>query len=148
MQLFIKKLDPAAVVPTYGSDGAGCFDLYALDDGAFHPADVHATIYRTGLAFQIPPGWVMAIFSRSGHGFNNAIRLSNCVGIIDSDYRGEVMVSLRFDGADRVQRSKKIRAGDRMAQAMLTRVDRVNFEVVEELAATRRGTGGFGSTGA
>lgn len=146
MPLFVKKLHPDAIVPTYATDGSACFDLYAIDDGRMHPADAHAATYRTGLAFEVPNGWAMEIFSRSGHGFNNAIRLSNCVGIIDSDYRGEVQVALRFDGSY-AYRSMKLRAGDRIAQAKLVRAPRVQFRVVEELSTTTRGLGGFGSTG-
>jgi dUTP pyrophosphatase len=86
----------------------------------------------------------MLIFSRSGHGFKDALRLSNCVGVIDSDYRGEVMVSLRADG----EACPKIRTGDRIAQAMILPVPAVEFEEVEDLTETARGAGGFGSTGA
>ena len=100
MKLKIKKLDPHAAMPQYATDGSGCFDLVALpgDKGTFHGGDTNARIYRTGLAFEVPRGHVMLIFSRSGHGFTRAVRLSNCVGVIDSDYRGEVKVSLRADG--------------------------------------------------
>jgi dUTP pyrophosphatase len=145
MKLKIKKLDPRAVMPQYATDGAGAFDLVALPGETFkaHPCDHGAAMYRTGLAFEVPRGHVMLIFSRSGHGFNDAIRLSNCVGVIDSDYRGEVKVSLRADG----YRSGKIGGGDRMAQAMLVKIPSVEFEEVEELSDTARGAGGFGSTG-
>ncbi len=147
MNLKIKKLHPDARLPVYGSADAACFDLFALDDGAPHPKDPHAAIYRTGLAFEIPKGLCMVIDSRSGHGFKDAIRLSNCSGQIDPDYRGEVMVSLRYDG-DNDLRSKKLRAGDRIAQAKLVPAPRVEFVEVEDLGDTERGTGGFGSTGA
>lgn len=146
MKLKIEKLHPAAIIPTYGTLGAGCFDLYACNDGAPHPTDPHAAIYDTGLAFEVPAGWIMEIDSRSGHGFKDAIRLSNCSGQIDSDYRGEVKVSLRFDGDPKL-RCTKIRSGDRIAQAKLVPAPRVEFEVVDELSTTARGTGGFGSTG-
>lgn len=146
IKIKIKPLHPLCRVPTYGSAGAGCFDLYAIDDGVPHPTDAHAAIYRTGLAFEIPPGWIMEIDSRSGHGFNNAIRLSNCSGQIDSDYRGEVMVSLRYDG-DPEKRSLKMRQGDRIAQAKLVQAPRVEFEVTDVLGTSERGTGGLGSTG-
>lgn len=146
MQIRIKKLHPEAIVPRYATDGAACFDLHAMDDGAPHPHDGHAAHYRTGLAFEIPPGYVMLIHSRSGHGFNNALRLSNCTGVIDSDYRVEVKVSVRFDASGE-RRSKKLRAGDRIAQAMIVPVLRVELEEAEELSDTGRGAGGFGSTG-
>lgn len=146
MKVKIKKLHPDAVVPTYATDGSACFDLTAICEPMIHKNDDHAAIYRTGISFEVPTGHVMLIYSRSGHGFNDAIRLSNCVGVIDSDYRGEVMVSLRFD-ASGTHRSKKVREGDRIAQAMILPVHKVGFEVVDELSETKRGNGGFGSTG-
>lgn len=92
----IKKLHPAAVVPTYGTEGAACFDLYAVQPEAEIRVVDTATV-RTGLAFEVPQGFVMLVFSRSGHGFKNDVRLANCVGVIDSDYRGELMVKLTND---------------------------------------------------
>lgn len=147
MKLKFKKLDPAAQLPKLATPGAACFDLAAIDEGRPHPRDPHAAIFRTGLAFEVPPGWVMLIFSRSGQGFKDAIRLSNCTGIIDSDYRGEVQVALRYDG-DQELRCPKVRVGDRIAQAMVIPVPQLAMEEVEELSETERGAGGFGSTGA
>ncbi len=147
MSLKIKKLHPNAIVPSYAHLGDSCFDLYALpadDMMRAHPVDKHAVIFRTGLAFEVPHGFTMLIFSRSGQGFNDATRLSNCVGVIDAPYRGEVKVSLRADG----ETCRKVQAGDRIAQAMLVAVPVVEIEVVEELSQTERGSGGFGSTGA
>lgn len=139
MQIKVKKLDPDARLPVYGTNGAGCFDLAALS-----PAEIwEARIIRTGLSFEIPEGHVMLIFSRSGHGFKNDVRLANCVGVIDADYRGEVMVKLTNDGTQRFE----IEPGDRIAQAMVIPFPRVTFEEVEELSSTERGEGGFGSTG-
>lgn len=145
MKLKIKKLHPAAVMPKYATDGSGAFDLSTLPGEPFesHPGDNHAHIFRTGLAFEVPLGHVMLIFSRSGHGFTRAVRLSNCVGVIDSDYRGEVKVSLRADGWC----GGKIAGGDRIAQAMIVAVPSIEFEEVDELSGTARGAGGFGSTG-
>jgi len=143
MELKFKKLDPAAVTPSYCTTGAACFDLTALDNGTPHPGDDQAVIYRTGLAVQIPAGWAMEIHSRSGHGFKNAVRLSNCCGVIDADYRGEVMVSMRADGRHGVA----FKAGDRIAQAKLVEAPQVQFVEVDVLDDTVRGAGGFGSTG-
>ena len=86
----------------------------------------------------------MLVYSRSGHGFKYGVRLANCVGVIDSDYRGEVGVKLT---ADQTSEGFFVRNGDRIAQAMIVPVDRVEFEEVEKLSDTDRGTGGFGSTG-
>jgi dUTP pyrophosphatase len=146
MKLKIKRLDPRAIIPKFATEGAACFDLHALDADKFkwHPADESAVIFRTGIAVEIPPGYVMMIHSRSGHGFKEAIRLSNCTGVIDSDYRGEIMVSLRADG----EHCTKVREGDRIAQAMILALPVVQIEEADALSDTARGTGGFGSTGA
>jgi dUTP pyrophosphatase len=155
MNLNIKKLHQSAIVPAYASEGAACFDLHAIvdiEDDESEEARRINTIrllpdyeyhFRTGLAFEVPPGWVLKIYSRSGHGFKNSTRLLNCVGVIDSDYRGEVLVGLRNDGGNELP----VRHGDRIAQAMLERVERVTFTVVDQLSDTARGAGGFGSTG-
>lgn len=148
LPLKIKKLHPAAMLPTYATPGAACFDLYALpekDSAVSVMAGLPATI-PTGLAFEVPEGHVMLIFSRSGHGFNNDTRLANCVGVIDSDYRGEVKVKLTRDQSPTSYTIFK--HGDRIAQAMVIPLPKVAFEVVEELSDTQRGNGGFGSTGA
>ena len=145
----IKKLHPDAIIPQYATAGAAAFDLHAVHDGP--PDDlVEVTVgmpitFPTGLAFAIPPGFVMLIFSRSGHGFGHDTRLANCVGVVDSDYRGEVMVRLAKDIG--LPRRMRVRNGDRIAQAMIVPIPTVEFEVVDELSPTVRGTGGFGSTG-
>jgi dUTP pyrophosphatase len=155
MKLKICKLHPDATVPTYAHGPDACFDLYAcevmgayklganLDHG--HPVDC-----GTGLAFDVPEGWAMLVFSRSGHGFKHGIRLANCVGVIDSGYTGEVRVKLvkDYDWNDENEPGFLIKPGDRIAQAMLVQVPRVEFEVVEQLTLTERGEGGFGSSGA
>lgn len=153
MKLKIKKLHPDARVPTYGSAGAACFDLYALAvNGAYtigaHVYDCYPAMCNTGLAFEIPEGYVMLVFSRSGHGFNEDVRLANCVGVIDSDYRGEINVKLTCDRADEGDKLPfYVSPGDRIAQAMLMPVEQCVFEVVAELQQTERGERGLGSTG-
>lgn len=101
----------------------------------------------TGLAFEIPEGHVMLIFSRSGHGFKNNIRLGNCVGVIDADYRGPVKVKLAADDMGDWYTGLCIEYGDRIAQGMVIPFPSVEFVVSDELSATERGKGGFGSTG-
>ena len=140
MLINVKKLHPDATLPTYGTAGAACFDLYAME-GAVSP--YQTAIYPTGLSFEIPKDHVMLVFSRSGHGFKDDIRLSNCVGVIDSDYRGEVRVKLAADGI----KPPRFNQGDRIAQAMILPIQQVSFALVDELSDTDRGTGGFGSTG-
>ncbi|BCP56293.1 deoxyuridine 5'-triphosphate nucleotidohydrolase [Kaistia sp. 32K] len=146
MQVKVKKLHESAVLPHHATTGAACFDLVALGDGVPHPKDQHGWIFSTGLAFEIPFGYVMLVFSRSGHGFKEATRLSNCVGVIDSDYRGELKVALRFD-ASGDHRCAKLRDGDRIAQAMILPIPMVQLVEADELSSTERGAGGFGSTG-
>lgn len=144
--ILIKTLRDTARVPTYASHGAACFDFFACDQ------DCVVTILEpgqqrtigTGLCFEIPHGFVMLIYSRSGHGFKNGVRLANCVGVIDSDYRGEVQVALRNDGSEVFHVSR----GDRIAQGMIVPAPQTTFTVVQTLTDTARGTGGFGSTGA
>lgn len=145
MQLKFKKLHPAAITPKYATSGAACFDLHAVqpDDWAIYPS-VPSTV-RTGLAFEVPAGFVMLIFSRSGHGFKHDTRLANCVGVIDSDYRGEVMVRLTRDSSQ--AQPLAVKEGDRIAQAMVLPIPMVELAEVNELTDTERGDGGFGSTG-
>lgn len=139
--LFVKPLDAAASLPSYATSGAACFDLATINAGTV-PAHGAAT-FRTGLSFEIPRGHVMLVYSRSGHGFKRGTRLSNCVGVIDSDYRGEVMVRLHNDTAVPFS----FEPGDRVAQAMIVALPAVQMVLAADLSDTQRGVGGFGSTG-
>lgn len=153
MKINVLKASPWAVLPEYATDGSGCFDLSGK------PVDStlgsRTLVFDTGLKFEIPAGYVMLVFSRSGHGFNKALRLANCVGVIDSDYRGNVMVKLHADklaGSDALEKMVKasVRTPDtleRIAQAMIIPVPAVSFLEVDALSETDRGEGGFGSTG-
>lgn len=139
MRLKIKKLSEDAIVPKYATPGSACFDLHVA---GFDPV---LQAWKTGLAFEIPEGWCMKIYSRSGHGFKHGVRLCNSVAVIDADYKDEVLIKLhadRYDGP-----ALKINKGDRIAQGMLERVEQVEFVEVEELGGMNRG-GGFGHTGA
>jgi len=145
--LKVKRLHPDARLPTYATDGSACMDLYVrrspwTDDLAAVPG-FGSTRYQTGVAVEVPEGWAMLVFSRSGDGFNRHLRLSNCVGVIDSDYRGEVCVQLRNDSSV----GQRVAPGDRIAQAMLVRAPRCTILEVAGLTPTARGEGGFGSTG-
>lgn len=147
-EIKVKKLHKDAQIPKYMTLGSACFDLHALiesDDGLEVVKEGHPVIFRTGLAFEIPNGYVMLIFSRSSMGFKNNLRLANCVGVIDSDYRGEVMVKLTYDGFN--PDGIGIVNGERIAQCMLVKLPLLTITEVEELSDTERGTGGFGSTG-
>jgi dUTP pyrophosphatase len=121
------------------SEGNACFDFYAVSDVdiAGHSAKVH-----TGIAVEIPEGYHMKLFMRSSMGSKTSIRLANCVGIIDSSYRGEIMAV--FDNLARVQ---TIRRGDRFLQGLVEKNIPVEFKKSKKLSDTKRGSGGFGSTG-
>jgi dUTP pyrophosphatase len=141
MNTKIKLLSPLAKTPVYATLGSACFDIATIDDADIGPSS--SAVLRTGLAFEIPPGHVMMVYSRSGHGFKNGVRLANSVGVIDSDYRGELMVKVHNDSRARFS----VGRGDRIAQAMIVPVAQVTFENTTELSDTARGTSGFGSTG-
>lgn len=152
MNILVKKTDPNAIMPEYQTDGAACFDLHAIGpadpccDG-LEVAPWKPLTVRTGLSFEIPRDHVMLVFSRSGHGFKNNVRLCNSVGMIDSDFRGEVMVKLTADDAYAAHAPLRVKPGDRIAHAMIIEARKVKLVEVDELTHTARGTGGFGSTG-
>lgn len=143
----IKSTHPDAKVPFYASVGAACFDLYSVEGANVLPAK--SAIIDTGLCFEIPEDHVMLVFSRSGHGFNHDIRLSNCVAVIDSDYRGTIKIKLKSDSD--WMNALYIEKGSRIAQAMIIPRPKVEFELVDgisdDLSKTERGFGGMGSTG-
>ena len=141
MILNIQRLVPEAVMPVRATEGSACFDLCTLEGGAIRAGE--AQMFRTGLAVEMPSYCVMLLFSRSGHGAKYNLRLANCVGVIDSDYRGEIMVSLYNDS--NVMRN--IAAGESIAQAMIVELPFCHIKEVTTLTKTARGEGGFGSTG-
>lgn len=139
MEVKIKKLHPEAVIPSYAKVGDAGMDLTAVsakfdDDGNI--------VYGTGLAFEIPVGYVGLLFMRSSVSRTNMI-LTNAVGVLDSGYRGEVMFKFKhynYNGGGYV-------VGDRIGQIMILPYPRIEFTVVDELSGTERADGGFGSTG-
>ena len=137
----IKVKSGLVTLPRQSSDGAAGYDIFAATDAVIPPRG--AGTVRTGLHVQIPPHTVLLIYSRSGHGFNHGVRLANCTGVIDSDYRGEILVKLQNDS----DKEFKVETGDKVAQAVLMPFFRMDFETVDELEETERGTDGFGSTG-
>lgn len=151
MIIKVKKLHPDAVIPQYMTVGAAGFDLYAVEDCIISPGE-HAKI-PLGLSFEVPEGFVLYICMRSGIALKTSLRQSNGIGVIDSDYRGEV--SMMFDNISIVNndveyyaRREIIKKGDRICQGIIAPVVQAIFTESEELSATDRGTGGFGSTGA
>lgn len=148
MKLGVKLVHPGARMPTYATSGSACFDLYAVSDIPHELYQGTSVVIPTGLIFDIPEGYVLLVYSRSGHGFNYDVRLANAVGVIDSDYRGEVKVKLTRDESPGSWLNQfHIHQGDRIAQAMLMPVEQVQLEQVDEVEATVRGEGGMGSTG-
>ena len=139
----IKKLDERAVVPTYGTALAGGADLYAVTGGEVTIAPQETKLIKTGLAMEIPEGYVGLIYARSGLASKRGLAPANKVGVIDADYRGEVMVALHNHSAI----AQTIADGERIAQLVITPFLRVEFEETQELSDTARGEGGFGSTG-
>lgn len=142
----------SAKMPTYATQGSACFDLYAAIDKPYYCCVGEPVTIPTGLKFDIPEGYALMIYSRSGHGFKSDVRLSNCVGVIDSDYVDEVMVKLSQD-VDQYEYGRghisfRIEPGDRIAQGMLIPVQRTQFVKLSE-PPQRKGErkGGFGSTG-
>ena len=151
MDLKIKKLSPDAVIPAAATDGAAGLDLcaclgspvrlYSILGNNGH-ADMRETI-PTGIAVEIPDGYVGFVFARSGLAIRDGVALSNGVGVIDSDYRGEIKVGL----LNQSNKIREIAPGDRIAQLVVVPVCRVTPVIVDELSDTARGAGGFGSTG-
>ena len=137
------KLNELAKEPTRGSSAAAGYDLYAAIDNDIIIAP-HTTVkVGTGLAFELPQNTFAAIFARSGLATKQGLRPANCVGVCDSDYRGEYIVAIHND----TDVEQTIAAGDRIAQMILLPYIPMVFEEVEELSDTERGSGGFGSTG-
>ena len=139
----IKKLDEKATVPTYGSEFSAGADLYALADEPITIAPHETVLVHTGVAMEIPAGYVGLVFARSGLATKRALAPANKVGVIDSDYRGEIMVALHNHGSE----EKTIENGERIAQLVLVPYLTAEFDEVDELSDTVRGEGGFGSTG-
>lgn len=139
-----KKLNPLAKVPSYGSEFAAGADLYACTDGEtikFAPGETK--MIHTGIALEIPEGYAGLVYARSGIATKRGLAPANKVGVIDSDYRGEIMVSL-YNHSDQEQ---TISDSERIAQLVITPFLSVEYIETKELSDTQRGEGGFGSTG-
>lgn len=137
------KLDPRGITPTYGSASAAGADLYALLDTPLTLKAGETALVHTGVALEIPEGYVGLIFARSGLATKKGLAPANKVGVIDADYRGEIMVALHNHG----QVHQTIEQGERVAQLALVPFLTAQFQEVESLSDTQRGAGGFGSTG-
>ena len=139
----IKKLNDKAVIPTYGSEYAAGADLYACIDEPVSIEPGETTLIKTGLAMEIPAGYAGLIYARSGLASKKGLAPANKVGVIDADYRGEVMVALH----NHSNVAASIEPQERIAQLVITPYLTAHFEEMDELSDTVRGAGGFGSTG-
>ena len=135
------RLNSNAIQPSHGSQWAAGYDLYSCGSYIIEP---HTTLkIGTGIAMEIPEGYFGAIFARSGLATKRGLRPANCVGVVDADYRGEIIVALHNDTAE----AREIAAGERIAQIVIMPYLSVEFTEVDNLSSTERGEGGFGSTG-
>ena len=139
----VKILREGAALPTYGTASSAGADLRACLDAPAVLAPGETRLIPIGIAMEIPEGYVGLVFARSGLGIKHGVVPGNCVGVIDSDYRGEIMVGLYNSG----ESEYTVQPGDRIAQLMVTPVVQADVELVDELDETERGAGGFGSTG-
>ena len=139
----VKKLKENAILPTYGSAGAAGADLYACLDEAVTILPGETAWIPTGIALEVPSGCAGLVYARSSLGVKRGLAPANKVGVIDSDYRGEIRVVLLNHGKE----PQTILSGERVAQFIITPVLTPAYEEVPELSDTSRGTGGFGSTG-
>ena len=139
----IKRLNPRAKLPAYGSADAAGADLYALTDGPVSIAPGQTALIHTGLALAIPQGYVGLVYARSGLATKQGLAPANKVGVIDADYRGELMVSLYNHSNE----TCTVVCGDSIAQLVIAPYLTAQFQEADELDDTQRGAGGFGSTG-
>lgn len=139
----VKKLDERAVLPTYGSAFAAGADLYAVADEPIVIPPQETRLVHTGLAMEIPTGYAGLIYARSGLATKRGLAPANKVGVVDADYRGEVMVALHNHSSS----VQQVEHGERIAQLVVAPFLRASFSETDVLDETERGSGGFGSTG-
>lgn len=142
MNIKVKKLYKDVVLPEYKTSGAAAFDFESMIDIIINPNETK--IIPTGLAFEIPDGYELQVRPRSGLSAKTKLRVSNSPGTIDSDYRGEVCIILDNISSEE---SYTINKGERIAQGVISKVEKITFEEVKNLSETERGEAGFGSTG-
>ena len=143
MVIQLKKLKENALLPTRGSEYAAGYDLYACLEEDVLIAPGQTVKIGTGLAVAVPEGFFGAVFARSGLAPKEGLRPANCVGVCDSDYRGEYIIALHNDS----DMTRTVRHGDRIAQLVILPFLPAEFEECDSLPETARGAGGFGSTG-
>ena len=139
----VKKLRPDALLPTYGSKEAAGADLYACLDAPVTIGPGETVWIPTGIALEVPKGCAGLVYARSGMACKRGLAPANKVGVVDSDYRGEIIVALHNHG----NAAQKVENGERIAQFIITPVLTPVYEIAQELSRTERASGGFGSTG-
>ncbi|MBR4881491.1 MAG: dUTP diphosphatase [Clostridia bacterium] len=142
MKILFKKLTEKAHIPTYGSPYSAGADLYSAED-AVVIVPGQSRLMHTGIAVEIPAGYVGLVYARSGLACKRGLAPANKVGVIDADYRGEIMVCLH----NHSDKEQTVEAGERIAQMVITPFLSCEYEETDELSETVRGEGGFGSTG-
>lgn len=139
----VKKLNPSAILPTYATPYAAGADLYACESQPVTVAPGETVMIHTGLAIELPDGYAGLVYARSGLALKRGLAPANKVGVIDSDYRGELMVAMHNHGAV----AQTLEPGERLAQLIVTPYVVGTFEETDTLSETDRGEGGWGSTG-
>jgi len=142
-QLKIKLVKPNAAMPERETVGSVGYDIRACMEGTVTIAPGETRMIGTGIAIGLPPGYAAFIYARSGLGIKQGIVPANCVGVVDSDYRGEIIVGLKNTS----DKPFALRGGDRIAQLVVSKCELPELQLCEELDCTKRGSGGFGSTG-
>lgn len=143
VQVRLKKLNQNAIIPTYGTEFSAGADLYACMDSPVTIKPGETYLIKTGIAVEIPVGYAGLIYARSGLASKKGLAPANKVGVVDSDYRGEIMVALHNHSTSEAS----VDPGERVAQMVVTPYLRADYVPVAELDDTERGAGGFGSTG-
>lgn len=143
MKINIKKLDDSAIIPTYATELSAGVDLYNLPSARTEILPHETVLIHTGIALEIPEGYCGLIFARSGLATKRGLAPANKVGVIDADYRGEIMVALH----NHSEKTAEVAGGERVAQLMIVPFVKGDLTLVDELSDTERGSGGFGSTG-
>ena len=143
MKVKFKKLNEGAITPTYGSEFSAGADLYLLSDGAETILPHTTKLLHTGISIEIPVGYCGLIFARSGLASKRGLAPANKVGVVDADYRGEVMVALH----NHSDSEQTVEPGERIAQLAIVPFLKAEFDECTDLSTTARGEGGFGSTG-
>jgi dUTP pyrophosphatase len=143
MTVKIKKLNEKAIIPTYGTEFSAGADLYACIDGEIAVKPSETVFIGTGLSAEIPEGYGAFIYARSGLACKKGLAPANKVGVIDSDYRGEIKIAIHNHSLD----THTVLPGERIAQMVVAPYIKCDFVVADELEKTERGEGGFGSTG-